>query len=119
MSKRYPHLTDRQLIRENLREQCIYDYIGDLKEEWDDHKYFNYLFNMHFECLSRDFRLEDECAEKVMFDLGIEVEKIKNCMRTSFDVEDDWNSYNDLFEWDREAANDLGIQLSPTLTINS
>ena len=105
----YPELSDYQLIKENLRELCIYDYIGDLTDEWDMHVFFNYLYNMQFVCLTSDRQLTDECAERVMYDLDIDAMAINSCMKTSFDSYDDWDSYNSLFERDRDSANDLGI----------
>ena len=44
-----------------------------------------------------------------MYDLDIDEMAINSCMKTSFDSYDDWDSYNSLFERDRDSANDLGI----------
>ena len=101
IANRFPAVTDRQLIVENLREICIYDIIGDLRDESDDHIFFNYLYNMHFMCLNKTMELTDDCAEEVMRELDIDVAAIQACMRVSFDDYGDWDSYNELLYRDR------------------
>ena len=76
----YPKLTDRQLITENLRERCMYEEIGEMEDEFDDHLFFNYLYNMHFTCLNNDRELTDHCANRQMKNLGLPVDKIEKCI---------------------------------------
>lgn len=54
-----------------------------------------------------------------MTELGISVDVVNDCIAKSFEDEGDYSSYNDMLYDDREAAIDLGIQLNPSLTINS
>ena len=107
------------MIKENLREICIYETIGDLRDEADDHLWFNYLYNTHFQCLGHFGKIEDQCAERMMRDLDIDVEKVNECIEGSFAQEGNWQSYNNLLSADREHATDLGIQYNPAVAINS
>ena len=66
VTAKYPEVTDHQLIMENLRELCIYDIIGDMEDEMDDHVFFKYLYEMHFTCLSGRMELTEECATEIM-----------------------------------------------------
>ena len=65
-AKLFFDVTEAQLIRENLREKCIYAIVGDMKNEWDVHLFFNYLYNVYFQCLNREMQLTDRCANFVM-----------------------------------------------------
>ena len=62
----FADVTEAQLIRENLRERCLYEIVGDMKNEWDVHLFFNYLYNVYFQCLNKEMQLTDNCAEFVM-----------------------------------------------------
>ena len=51
IGKYYPTVTDHQLLMENLRSKCVH--IVTKKErsvEPDDLRFFNYLYNMRFDC---------------------------------------------------------------------
>jgi len=76
----YPKLTDLQLITENLRERCMYEEIGEMEDEFDDHLFFNYLYNIHFTCLDHHKELKTECANRQMKDLGLSVDNIEKCI---------------------------------------
>ena len=115
----YPELTDRGLIRENIRQRCIYEIIGDLDDEWDDHMWWNYVYYMSLSCVNPRSDVEDECADKIMDVIGIKKEKVNKCIDESFGEPGDWNSYNNMLARDREQINDLGIKMNPTITINS
>lgn len=97
------------LIKENLRERCIYQTIGEMNDEQDDHLFFNYLYNVSFQCLQRHMKVTDMCAGRVMEELGIEHDVIEQCIENSFVQPGDWRSFNMLLQEDREHANDLGI----------
>ena len=109
VSDKYPQMTDRQLIDENLRERCIYKVIGEWEDEFDDHLFFNYLYNIHFTCLAGELKITNQCAEKQMANLGISVDVVNDCMVKSFEDEGDYSSYNNMLYDDRVAATDLGI----------
>ena len=112
-------MTDEALIRENIRERCIYDISGDLADEWDDKFFWNYLYFIHRVCLVPNMTITDHCAEKMMKSIGIPVDKVNECMEDSFSVRGDWTSYNEMLAGDRDNINDLGVVMNPTLTINS
>ena len=46
-----PLLTDELLIKENLRERCVYKVLSERDDQADDHLFFNYLYYVGFECL--------------------------------------------------------------------
>ena len=88
------------------------------KDEYDSHLFFNYMFNLHLTCLQLEKEISDKCANRVLRDLEISVDKVDHCMKDSFEVYDDWESPNYILEEDRESANHLGIQMNPSVTIN-
>ena len=49
----------------------------------------------------------------------IQKDKVKKCMDDSFNVPGDWTSYNNMLALDRELITDLGVQMNPSITINS
>jgi len=54
IAMKYPYITEEILLRENVREKCIYDIISDEADEWNDHKFFNYLYMLKNTCMIRD-----------------------------------------------------------------
>ena len=54
-----------------------------------------------------------------MSELKIDSVAIDSCMKTSFDMYDDWSSENKLFQADRDQALNSGIVYNPSITINS
>ena len=119
IANEYPELTDGALIKENLRQRCIYEIIGDMEDEWDDHMFWNYQYVTHLTCVRPDTDLTDSCAETIMGAVGIPVDKVNKCIDDSFNISGDWTSYNSMLARDREQINDLGVKMNPTITINS
>ena len=78
--ERYPNITDKQMLEENLRERCIYEILAEEKDESDDHLFFNYLFNVHLGCLQMDRAITKKCAERRMENLKIDVERVNYCI---------------------------------------
>jgi len=117
-ANQYPQLTDKQLIKENLRQRCIYSVLAEEPDEFDSHIFLNYLFNMHLMCLQMDKELTYECAHRNMRNLEIPIERVDECMSNSFEQADNWESYNMLLAEDRDAANNLGVAMSPSISIN-
>ena len=70
---------------------------------------FNYLFNVHSNCLDNERLLRDSCSESVIDELGLPLDRIYDCMVTSYEVAGDTNSENDLLRKDRVNEADLGI----------
>ena len=81
--------------------------------------FFNYLYFIHMVCLKEDMDLTDKCAELMMKEVKIPIDKVNECMEDSFAETGDWDSYNPMLEEDREHINDQGIVMNPSLTINS
>ena len=106
-------------MEENLRQRCVYDVVGDSYTDEDEHIFFNYLYNMSVECLQKRFTLSGHCSHTVMKELGIEIHKVDQCIKDSFAVPADRNSYNLMFEKDRHSANKLGIVTTPAIAVNS
>ena len=47
----YPALREHSVLIENVRELCIYNQINDYRNDYDEHVFFNYIYNMRIECL--------------------------------------------------------------------
>ena len=68
--------------------------IGEMKDEADDHLFFNYLYNVYYECLQAQMKVEDECAARVMRMLDIDHDAVEDCIANSFVQHGNWDSYN-------------------------
>ncbi len=106
------------MIYENLREKCIYEEVGNSLDFREGHSFFNYLIDIQWKCIKDERVLHEECANKVMEDLDLPVEKIKKCIKDSFIISGDQESYNWVLGVDREVANRNGVTKSPSLTVN-
>ena len=62
--------------------------------------------------------LHEKCANNVMQDLDLPVDKINKCIEDSFIIPGDMESYNWVLGVDREVANRNGLTKSPSLTVN-
>lgn len=87
-------------------------------DEFDSHIFLNYLFNMHLMCLQMDKELTYECAHRNMRNLEIPIERVDECVSNSFETPNNWESYNVLLAEDRDVANNLGVAMSPSISIN-
>jgi len=73
------------------------------------HHVFNYLFNVHMNCLEGEGQVTDMCAESVLKELALPIEDVNECIEMSYEYPDDLQSENDLLRMDRDSANDLGV----------
>lgn len=104
--EKYPLITTQQLIRENIRQRCVYDVMVERPEEDDDHHVFNYLFWTHMVCLEYNKELTDECAQEIFEQLFTPdtIDEIDECVLMSYEEPGDTTSENDLLREDRESA---------------
>ena len=102
---------------ENLREKCIYTSDSRSFRE-DEHIFFTYLYNMRFDCIEQRNTLDRECAEEKMTELGIDANKVQQCISDSFMASNNFQSNNDVLSADRTNAERYEITLNPTVVIN-
>ena len=112
----FPKLSVEQLVSENLRQRCVYEVLAEKPDELDSHEIFNYLYNMQTFCLEVERELTKTCSELMMRNLQIPVNEVVECVKSS---ESEWSDENRLLQSDRDIANELGITMNPSLTINS
>ena len=109
VSEKFSKVSIHHLIWENLREKCIYEVVGDKKDEQDGHTFLNYMNHIHKDCLLAQDTLDEVCAEEVMRQQNISVQSVNACISDSFATPGDWTSYNVMLGIDREYANHMGI----------
>lgn len=93
--------------------------IGSVCTDDDDHLFFNYLYNVSKQCLSEEKGLSDDCTNRVLKSLDLDPKQVEHCIDDSFERFGDWGSYNLFLSEDRVHAMDIGIQMNPSLAINS
>ena len=100
-----------------MRQRCIYEEIGEKKDQYDGHTFFNYLSVIE-ECYHKETDETERCIRAWMRELEIPVDKVTACINDSFEDPEDWESYNYMLAADREVANNLGITMNPSVSIN-
>mmetsp|Transcript_889 Transcript_889/g.1212 ORF Transcript_889/g.1212 Transcript_889/m.1212 type:complete len:103 (+) Transcript_889:1014-1322(+) len=65
-----------------------------------------------------DQAITQECAERRMENLEIDIERVNFCVLDSFETFGDHTTTNDILRLDRDNSNNLGITMSPTVAIN-
>ena len=119
MFNNYPKIKEYDILEENVRERCIYEVIGDKRNDDDEHVFFNYLYNMKKECLEKKGTIKESCSRNVMWELEIDWSKVEKCMNHSFTDVEERGEDNILLQRDRLHANELGVHQVPALAINS
>lgn len=67
-------MSERTLIEENLRERCVYEVLGDRKDQQDEHTFFNYMDITHTHCLKiTDDAKREECFKGAMDAVNIPI----------------------------------------------
>ena len=50
-----------------------------------DNKWFSYMYNMYLDCIGSDRFDLKACAERVMWEVGIDKDKVNTCINGSFE----------------------------------
>ena len=60
----YPRVTDHQLLKENLRSKCLFmvtNEMGGTDQQTDELKFFNFLYNLRYDCANGPDGIGDDC----------------------------------------------------------
>ena len=103
------------IINENIRQKCVFNLFG-------VDKYYNYISQFHNLCMNKTngvmFNLT--CSERVISLLGLDNEKISDCLKGSFVKYSDFRlSNNTILQADAAERKRLGAFLNPSVMINS
>lgn len=104
-------LTGRDVLYEDLRQICIYQTV----KSSGYHKWFEYIAKVQSLCVDK---LDEECAERVMKKVGINVKKVNKCITNSFEGKDHLTSKNSLLKSERDLWQAQGLHYYPVLVIN-
>ena len=111
------------VIKESLRQKCIYNYAYDKKGKKDNRKLFwDYIKNFYLNCFNLD-KIDSSCSENVLNNLKIPLNYINQCYEESFIGERnelDYELYlkNQIFDNEYELRKKNFISKSPSITIN-
>lgn len=69
--KKYPEITDHALLMENVRSKCVFEVVQSKLNatDSDDLRFFNYIFNMRFDCVKEKRELSIWCSNDVLYTL--------------------------------------------------
>ena len=84
-------ITPPVILEESIREKCVFE-VSDNEMRTvtlgllgGDNKWFSYMYNMYVDCIGNDRFDLKECAEKVMWEVGIDKKKVNKCIQDSFE----------------------------------
>jgi hypothetical protein len=116
---KYPEISDRALMLENLRSKCVFETTKNKSTDADDDlRFFNYLFNMRHDCVFENRELTSWCANDVMNALKVNAAEVDLCMQNSFKLPSNYSTDNMLLYQDKLLAEVYGMSRHPALTIN-
>ena len=116
---KYPEISDKALMLENLRSKCVFETTKVKSQADHDYlKFFNYLYNMRHDCVFENKELNSWCANEVMRALKIDTAEVDVCMQNSFKSPSDYSTDNMLLYQDKLHAEVYGMSRHPALTIN-
>jgi len=110
-------LSGQEIIREDLRQMCIY------KQSYQSSRYaraifWEYIKNIHSECGSR---LNEDCSKFAHKETRIDWEKTEKCVSESFSS-NNWQEFdttNKMIDENIEYWKEFGSGLFPSVVINN
>lgn len=102
-----------------MRQKCVYQVLSEEKNANGTFtKWFNYVLN-YLDTCDKPESINADCANKVMKDIGIDIEQVSNCYLNSYVKNAGKVVDNKILKEDREWSQRLGIILHPAITINN
>ncbi len=111
------------VIRESLRQKCIYNYAYENKGKKNKrYLFWNYIQTFQQNCINFG-KIDKSCSESVLKNLKIPIEDIQKCYDDSFIGEKKEKNYeiysgNSIFDTEYELRKKNFISKSPSITIN-
>ena len=110
------------VIRESIRQKCIYKYCFEHKNKKKQNSFWNYIDNFYDKCVYEK-TIDTSCSEKIMKKVGIPVKEIQQCYEESFIGNKKQNDYeyylkNTFLDKEYELRKKNFISKSPSITIN-
>ena len=114
-----------EILKESLRQKCIYNYAYENKEKNNKNLFWDYLQMFHKNCVSVG-KIDLSCSEDIQKNLKIPINDIQKCYRDSFIGEEkdkntkDYETVlkNSIFDSEYELRKKNFISKSPSITIN-
>jgi len=117
----------RQILRENLRQKCIYKYAYETAK--NSSVYWNYMGMFYDDCIGNGTEAKnftEMCATNTMIQLNVNYLPVHLCIIDSFGIKDinhEEKEYltkdNEILKHDIEVKNNHNIWLIPTILINN
>ena len=110
------------VIRESIRQKCIYNYAYDIKNKKSKKILFwNYIQNFYTDCVNLG-KIDITCSEPILKKLEIPINNIQKCYENSFIGEkvDNYEIYlqNSILDSEYDLRKKNFISKSPSITIN-
>ena len=111
------------VIRESLRQKCIYNYAYENKGKKNKrYLFWDYIQTFQQNCINIG-KIDTSCSESVLNDLKIPIKDIQKCYEESFIGEKNEKNYeiysgNSIFDTEYELRKKNFISKSPSITIN-
>jgi len=112
--------TGRQVLEESLRQKCIMLSERSVKSaKQTQENFFNYIESYRSACNTLDKYSKQFCSYETMRSVGIDGEKVFECVENSFETAGDRSSDNVLLKADQELVEQLGVYMNPSMTVNN
>lgn len=111
-----------EIIRESIRQKCIYKYSYENKNKKKINLFWNYVDNFYDKCVFEK-TIDTSCSEKIMKKVGLPVKDIQKCYEESFIGNRNQNEYefylkNKFLDKEYELRKKNFVSKSPSITIN-
>ena len=111
-----------EIIRESIRQKCIYKYCFENKNKKKQNSFWNYVDTFYDKCVYEK-KIDTSCSESIMKKVGVPVKEIQQCYEESFIGNKKQNDYeyylkNKFLDKEYELRKKNFISKSPSITIN-
>ncbi|KAH7276314.1 hypothetical protein KP509_39G002400 [Ceratopteris richardii] len=104
----------KDVVLENLRQLCVHKVADKLNKSWI---WWDYVTDFHIRCPMKEKKYNQECAEEVIKSLGVDLQKVRDCMG-----DPNADADNEVLKAEQEAQVGKGtrgdVTILPTVVVN-
>ena len=110
------------VIRESLRQKCIYNYVFDNNKDRNKKLFWDYIEKFYDKCVY-ERKIDKSCSDKIIKNVGLPEKEINKCYEESFvgykeDKDYEYYAKNNILDRDYDLRKKNFISKSPSITIN-
>ncbi|MCO5595474.1 hypothetical protein L7F22_049517 [Adiantum nelumboides] len=105
----------KDVVLENLRQLCVHKVADKMEKSWI---WWDYVSDFHIRCPMKEKKYNQECAEEVIKSLGLDLQKIRDCMGDA-----NADADNEVLKAEQDAQIGKGtrgdVTILPTVIVNN